>query len=189
MDGIPRGVGSVTSLQLGAKSLPVLDAVLGYDFHASRDVALEELGGFSVVLRLDLHEARGSGAAELAHAELGDDKAVLVDSVNDLSSVHVDVGLNQGEGAFFICGEVSSREHISVVNELELSGKDGYDASDEELVHAHVSARHPLQEHLPSLQVKHLNRLILRVESKEVLADEAGLFIVPLSLKHESLFS
>lgn len=188
MHGIAHGVGSEAAGHLGAEVFPVLDAVFGDDFHSSGDVALEELSGFSAVLLLDLHEARGSGGGEFSHAQLRDHKSVLVDGVEDLSSVHVDVGLNQGEGALLVCSKVGASKHISVINKLELSGEDSDHAAEEKFIHADVSARHSLEEHLAGLEVEHLNSLVLRVESEEVLADEASLLIEPLSLKNESLF-
>lgn len=102
MNGVTNGVGSVASTEIGAERFPVFDTVLGNDFESGRDVALEELGGFSIVLLLNLHEAGRGCAGEFSHAQLRDDKSVLIEGVQDLSGVHVHVGLNEGERALLI---------------------------------------------------------------------------------------
>jgi hypothetical protein len=65
---IANGVGSIASTEISAERFPVLNTILSNDFEASGDVALEELGGFSIVLLLNLHEAGGGCVGEFSHA-------------------------------------------------------------------------------------------------------------------------
>ena len=189
MDSIAHGVGAVASLELSTHFFPVLNTVFSNHFDSGRNITLEELGGFSIVLGLNLHKARSSGSTEFAHAELGNNKSALIDSIEDLSGVNVDIRLNKGERGLLVCSEMGASCNISIVNDLELSSEDSDNASEEEFIHAHIGTRHSLKEHLAGLQIVHLNCLVLRVECKEVLADEGSLLIVPLCLKNESLFS
>lgn len=70
VDGIAHSVSSKAASDVSAEIFPVINAVFGDNFHSSGDVTLEELSGFSTVLLLDLHEARGSCGGEFSHAQL-----------------------------------------------------------------------------------------------------------------------
>ena len=101
-----------------------------------------------------MEEFSARGWRELAHLETGDLEAGLVDVVDDLSSVHVHVRLNQRECRLFRLREHAPSEHIAVVSQLELAREDVHDGAEKESVRGNVRAGHALEEHLARLEVK-----------------------------------
>ena len=74
--------------------------------------------------------------------------------VNNLAGFSVSIGFDQAEGSFFVFGEAAASERIAVVSQLELSGVNGHDATEEELVHGNVATSHSLEEHLAGLEIE-----------------------------------
>ena len=70
----------------------------------------------------------------------------MVNRLDNLSSVHVSIGLDESELSLFAPCKSLTSGGVSVVDELELSSIDSYDGADEELIHADAGVGHSLQE-------------------------------------------
>ena len=96
--------------------------------------------------RLSAKETCGSRRGKSAHLQFRDNETVLVNRFDDLSSVHVSIGLDESKLSFFASCKGLASGSVSIVDELELSSIDSYDGADEELIHADAGVGHSLQE-------------------------------------------
>jgi hypothetical protein len=88
---------AVLFLDLFSNSLQFVASVFGYNLHTNANVGhhvLGGLGGSAVVL---LEETSSSSWSESAHLHLTDHESISVEVVNNFTSVHVSVGLDQQE--------------------------------------------------------------------------------------------
>lgn len=100
---------------------------------------------------------------ELCHLDVANREPILLNKVDDLSCVHVTVGLDHRECLAFLGLEFGFGELVCVVDYLELSCVYVQHCADENILQLEIRVLSLLQEHLPALQVEHLNRLVLQV--------------------------
>jgi hypothetical protein len=73
--------------------------------------------------------------SEFAHFQLRNGITVLVDSINNFTSLSVTVWLDHSESSSSHSFKLIFRENISIINNLELSGMDSNNRSNIELLH------------------------------------------------------
>lgn len=163
VNGILHSIGSVRSpkgrwcvhlclnrVSWSNKLVPLGQGTISDNLNSSADITLQESALIAVLVAEEL-ASRGSTKAR--HLHLGNNETVSVDRIDDLSSVHVDVGLDHGKLGLLATGERLSGESVTIVCNLELTSVDSDNASNVELVFVHVTVRLPLQEHPSVLQV------------------------------------
>ena len=68
------------------------------------------------------NEATGSHVVESRHLHLRNNETASINAIDDLSSVHVRIGLDKSELGLFAASEPLASCCVAVVNDLELSG-------------------------------------------------------------------
>jgi hypothetical protein len=126
---------------------------------------------------------------ESRHFHAVDLEALLINSVNDLSHIHVAIGLDSSEGSLSLVFKMVSSVHITVVHNLKNSRHDIHVSSLEEIVKLHCGNLLSLQEGPLVLAVEHLDRAGDREVEKPVISDHISLLIVPFHFESKSLFS
>ena len=116
----------------------------GYDVtaHELREIGEEWLAS---VLLVKLFDSLRSG--ETAHLQLRDTETVAVQLRDNLSSVSVTVRFDEGEGLLRGSLETVTGEDVTVLSDLELSGKHVDDGAYEEFSLSHSGTSHSLDEH------------------------------------------
>jgi hypothetical protein len=79
-------------------------------------------------------ELLGSLLIEPRHLQFGNIKAVSIDSINHLSCLSVNIGLDHGKRFLTSLVELGSSENITIVDQLELSVVNSYDRPNVEIL-------------------------------------------------------
>ena len=143
MHSISHGIGSIEgSDRVSGSGLSLLgvswannfskpgNSVLGHQLHAGADVALHvgaKISEERLSLVLLVEDVSLLWLAKPAHLQLRNGETVLIDGIDNLSSLSVTVWLHHGEGPPGSRLKLVLREYISIVYQLELSGEDSDD--------------------------------------------------------------
>ena len=93
------------------------------------------------MLRIEL---ASRARVEPRHFELANNKAVLVNSIDDLASGGISIRLDESEGPLLLAFKLLTCVKVSVLNEFELARVDSDNGAEEELVWSGVSSGHSL---------------------------------------------
>jgi 3-dehydroquinate dehydratase len=126
---------------------------------------------------------------ESRHLHAVDLKALLINSVNDLTHVHVAIRLDSSEGSLSLVFEMVSSVHITVVHDLKNSRHDSHVSALEEVVKVDLGNLLSLEEGSLVLAVEHLNGASCGEVEQSVISDYISLLVVPFDLEGKSLFT
>lgn len=126
---------------------------------------------------------------ESRHLHAVDFIPLLVDSVNDLSHIHVTIRLDSSKSSLPLVFEMVSSMDITVVHHLKNSRHNCHISALEEIIKLDLGNLLSLKEGSLVLTVKHLNRGCDREVEQPVISYYIGLLVVPFHFESESLFS
>jgi len=125
---------------------------------------------------------------EFAHLQFRNGETVLINSINDFTSLSVTVRFDHSESSFRFGFKLLSSEKITVFNEFKLSRVDVNDRSNEQYVGGDTWASHSFHEHSSIFEIIHFASSISWIISEKVLSNEFSLSIKPFCFENESLF-